>query len=165
MLAEQKPLQIALAIVLLAPSPPMLLMGEEFSAATPFQFFCDFQGELATAVTKGRRCEFAGFSKFADSTALARIPDPNNSETFERSKLDWNCLNQPQHKSCLAYYQQLLALRRTQITPHLSGIRSRTTFALIGVSALLVRWHLENNKQLILVANLGDVSIKNSLPI
>jgi 1,4-alpha-glucan branching enzyme/maltooligosyltrehalose trehalohydrolase len=163
MLAKQKPLQIALAILLLAPSPPMLFMGEEFAAATPFQFFCDFQGELADAVREGRRREFSGFRKFADPAARARIPDPNDAATFERCKLDWNCLNQPQHKSWLKYYQQLLTLRRTHIVPHLSGIRGGAVFELIGVSALSVRWSLENNKQLLLVANLGNVPIKNSL--
>ena len=165
MLAEPKPLQIALAILLLAPSPPMLFMGEEFAAATPFQFFCDFQGKLATAVTEGRRREFAGFREFASPAAQARIPDPNNQSTFERCKLDWDCLNQPQHKAWLEYYQQLLTLRRTHIVPHLSGIRAGAVFELIGVSALSVRWSLENNKQLLLVANLGDVSIKNSLTL
>ncbi len=66
MLAPQVRLHVGLAVLLLAPSPPMLFMGEEFAAATPFQFFCDFEGELAAAVTEGRRREFAGFAAFAD---------------------------------------------------------------------------------------------------
>lgn len=163
MLAEQKPLQIALAILLLAPSPPMLFMGEEFAAATPFQFFCDFQGELATAVTEGRRREFAGFAQFADSAALARIPDPNDSATFERCKLDWNCLNQPPHKAWLEYYRHLLALRHTHIVPCLSGISGGGVFELIGGSGLSVRWCLADGMQLTLLANLGDTSV-NSIP-
>lgn len=165
MLAEQKPLQIALAILLLAPSPPMLFMGEEFAAATPFQFFCDFQGELATAVTEGRSREFAGFREFASPAAQARIPDPNNPATFERCKLDWDCLNQSPHKSWLKYYQQLLALRRTHIMPHLSNMSGGGVFELIGASGLSVRWCLGDGLQLTLLANLGDESVNGIPPI
>ncbi len=165
MLAEQKPLQIALAILLLAPSPPMLFMGEEFAAVTPFQFFCDFQGKLATAVTEGRRREFSGFREFASPAAQARIPDPNDSATFERCKLDWNCLNQPPHKAWLEYYQQLLALRHTHIVPHLSGMSGGGKFDLIGVSGLIVRWCLGDGTQLTLLANLGDESVNGIPPI
>lgn len=164
MLAQPKPLQIALAILLLAPSPPMLFMGEEFAATTPFQFFCDFQGELATAVTEGRR-EFAGFAQFADSAARARIPDPNDSATFERCKLDWNCLDEPPHKAWLEYYQHLLTLRHTHIVPHLVGISGGGVFELIGVSGLSVRWCLADGAQLTLLANLGDTSVEGIPPI
>jgi 1,4-alpha-glucan branching enzyme/maltooligosyltrehalose trehalohydrolase len=165
MLAPAKPLQIALAVLLLAPSPPMLFMGEEFAAATPFQFFCDFQGELATAVTEGRRREFAGFAQFADSAALARIPDPNDLATFEHCKLDWNCLNEPPHKAWLEYYRQLLTLRHTHIVPHLSGISGGGVFELIGVSGLSVHWCLAEGTQLTLLANLGDESVNGIPPV
>jgi maltooligosyltrehalose trehalohydrolase len=102
--------------LLLAPSPPMLFMGEEFAAATPFQFFCNFQGELASQVTEGRRREFAGFRGFADPTVRAGIPDPNDPATFERCKLDWHCLEEPQHQACLEHYRSLLTLRHTHVT-------------------------------------------------
>jgi 1,4-alpha-glucan branching enzyme/maltooligosyltrehalose trehalohydrolase len=137
----------------------MLFMGEEFAATTPFQFFCDFQGELATAVTEGRRREFAGFREFASPAAQARIPDPNDLATFERCKLDWDCLNEPQHKAWLEYYQHLLALRHTHIVPHLSGIRGGGEFELIGLSGLSVRWSLADGTQLTLLANLGNASV------
>lgn len=165
MLTPAKPLQVALAILLLAPSPPLLFMGEEFAAATPFQFFCDFHGELADAVREGRRREFSGFREFADPAARARIPDPNDLATFERCKLDWNCLNHPQHKSWLEYYRQLLALRRTQIVPHLPGIGGGAKFELIGVSGLSVCWCLGDGAQLILLANLGDASVEGILNV
>src|SRR6266550_7034457 len=98
-LAEPKALKAALAILLLAPSPPLLLMGEEFGASTPFLFFCDFDGELATAVTEGRRNEFARFKKFSSPAKRASIPDPNAETTFTSSKLDWRSLNEPTHHS------------------------------------------------------------------
>ncbi len=163
MLTPAKPLQIALAVLLLAPSPPMLFMGEEFAATTPFQFFCDFQGELADAVTHGRRNEFAGFREFADPIARTRIPEPNDPATFERCKLDWNCLDEPQHQASLKYYRHLLALRRTQIVPRLQGMGGGAKFELFGVSGLVVIWRLGDGAQLTLLANLGDDQIEGHL--
>ena len=163
MLTQPKQLQIALAVLLLAPSPPMLFMGEEFAAATPFQFFCDFQGELADAVTEGRRREFAGFHEFADPSARARIPDPNDPATFERCKLDWDCLDKPQHKASLEYYRRLLALRRSHIAPHLQGMCGGAKFELVGASGLIVRWRLGDGAKLTLLANLGEGSVEGVL--
>ncbi|MFA6973089.1 MAG: malto-oligosyltrehalose trehalohydrolase, partial [Gallionella sp.] len=163
MLAQQRPLQVALAVLLLAPSPPLLFMGEEFAAATPFQFFCDFQGELADAVTEGRRREFAGFRKFADPAARAGIPDPNDPATFVRCKLNWDCLDEPQHKAWLKYYRSLLALRRTYVMPRLSGMDGDAEFELVGASGLVVRWRLGDGARLMLLANLGDGSAEGVL--
>jgi len=163
MLAQQKPLQVALAVLLLAPSPPLLFMGEEFAAATPFQFFCDFQGELADAVTEGRRREFAGFRKFADPAARAGIPDPNDPATFVRCKLNWDCLDEPQHKAWLKYYRSLLALRRTHIVPRLSGMDGHAEFELVGASGLVVRWRLGDGARLTLLANQGDGPVEGVL--
>src|SRR3989304_3199811 len=73
-----KALRAAVACVLLAPSPPLLFMGEEFAASTPFLFFCDFGPDFAAAVTRGRRQEFARFERFSDPSAQAAIPDPND---------------------------------------------------------------------------------------
>jgi 1,4-alpha-glucan branching enzyme/maltooligosyltrehalose trehalohydrolase len=163
MLAPHRPRRVALAVLLLAPSPPMLFMGEEFAAATPFQFFCDFQGKLADAVTEGRRREFAGFSQFADPAAQLGIPDPNDLATFERCKLNWDCLNEPQHRVWLEYYQHLLTLRRTQVVPRLQNMRGGARFEVVGVSGLIVRWRLGEGSQLSLLANLGDAQVEGHL--
>jgi len=162
MLASPKPLQTALSVLLLAPSPPMLFMGEEFAAATPFQFFCDFQGELAGAVTEGRRREFAGFTAFMAPAARERIPDPNDPATFARCKLNWGCLSEPRHKASLDCYRDLLTLRRTHILPHLQDMAG-AEFELVGASALIVRWRLSGGGRLTLLANLGDVQIEGNL--
>jgi 1,4-alpha-glucan branching enzyme/maltooligosyltrehalose trehalohydrolase len=163
MLAQQTPLQVARSVLLLAPSPPMLFMGEEFAAATPFQFFCDFKGELANAVTEGRRREFAGFSQFADPAVLSGIPDPNDPITFERCKLDWTCLNEPQHKASLEYYRNLLALRNRYIVPRLPGMGGGAEFELVGASGMVVRWRLGDGARLTLLANLGDTTVEGAL--
>jgi len=163
MLAAPAPLQVALAVLLLAPSPPMLFMGEEFAAATPFQFFCDFRGDLANAVTEGRRREFAGFREFADPAARARIPDPNDALTFEHCKLDWDSLNDPSHKAWLEHYRHLLMLRRDHIVPRLPGTGAGAEFELLGGSGLIVRWRLGDGSRLTLLANLGDDRVEGSL--
>ena len=77
------------AVYLLLPQMPMLFMGEEWAAAQPFPFFCDFGPDLADAVRKGRRDEFARFPEFQDPAMRERIPDPMADATFASAKLDW----------------------------------------------------------------------------
>jgi len=75
-------LRAATAMLLLAPAPPLLFMGQEMAADDPFLFFCDFGADLADAVTQGRRREFARFAQFADDAAQRSIPDPNDPTTL-----------------------------------------------------------------------------------
>ncbi|HTE88546.1 MAG TPA: malto-oligosyltrehalose trehalohydrolase [Terriglobales bacterium] len=159
-LAEPKALKAALAILLLAPSPPLLFMGEEFGADTPFLFFCDFEGELATAVTEGRRSEFARFERFSSPASRASIPDPNADTTFTSSKLDWNELDDPNHQSWLSFYRDLLARRRNTIVPYLRNLSGRSATFTVGQSnSLAVNWKLDNKVTLRLIANLGPNSV------
>jgi maltooligosyltrehalose trehalohydrolase len=90
MLSAAAPLRAMTAALLLSPHIPMLFMGEEFNASSPFLFFCDFHDELADAVREGRRNEFGRFEKFRDPAVRASIPDPNALRTFERSRLIWS---------------------------------------------------------------------------
>ena len=87
---------------------PLLFMGQEWAASTPFQFFTDHNEELGPLVRKGRTEEFADFSGF-DGT----VPDPQDPATFERSKLDWAERQRAPHAGVLALYRDLLALRPT----------------------------------------------------
>ena len=105
-------LRALLACVLLAPPLPMLFMGEEYAASTPFQYFCDFDGDLAQAVTEGRRAEFGRFARFADPAVRDRIPDPNAESTFQRSKLDWAEREREPHAGWLALYTAAAAAAR-----------------------------------------------------
>jgi maltooligosyltrehalose trehalohydrolase len=101
-------LKIGAAVVLCSPFVPMLFQGEEFGAFTPFQYFTNHQEpDLARAVSEGRRREFAAFGWNA-----AEIPDPQDPETFLRSKLDWTELEREPHASILAWHRQLIDLRR-----------------------------------------------------
>jgi malto-oligosyltrehalose trehalohydrolase len=155
-LAPAEALDMAAAILLLSPSPPMLFMGEEFDAATPFLFFCDFQGPLADAVREGRQRESLDFATPVTPEARRAIPDPNAEATFTWSRLDWECLRAPPHSGRLALYRHLLALRRDQIVPRLPGAADPApTFARVGERGLACSWRLGDGSQLALLANLG----------
>ncbi|PVC84698.1 malto-oligosyltrehalose trehalohydrolase [Streptomyces sp. CS090A] len=99
----------AAALVLTGPFTPMLFMGEEWGARTPWQFFTDHTDpELAEAVRNGRRREFG-----AHGWAEEEIPDPQDPTTRDRSCLDWSEPEREPHARLLAWYRQLIALRRT----------------------------------------------------
>jgi len=154
-LSDPAAMRAAIAALLLAPSPPLLFMGEEFGAKTPFLFFCDFGPELAGKVTDGRRSEFARFEQFRSPEAQARIPDPNAEPTFRASKLDWTCTQSP-HSDWLKFYRELLACRREKIVPRIKDIvPGRSQYDVLGASAVHVRWAFEQSGSLELIANLG----------
>ncbi|MDJ0340690.1 malto-oligosyltrehalose trehalohydrolase [Streptomyces sp. H10-C2] len=108
-------LALAAAIVLTSPFTPMLFMGEEWGAGTPWQFFTDHEDpELAAAITRGRRREFAGHGWAAED-----IPDPQDPATRLRSCLDWDESFRDPHARLLSWYRELIALRHAE--PELSG--------------------------------------------
>lgn len=157
MLANPAAVRVALACLLLAPSPPLLFMGEEFGASTPFLFFCDFGPELASKVTAGRRSEFAKFAQFSSPEAQARIPDPNTEQTFEASKLDWSEVQQTAHNQWLHFYRDLLACRGKEIVPRIEKIaRGAAKFSVLADKALAVSWPLSGGGALELYANFAD---------
>jgi maltooligosyltrehalose trehalohydrolase len=97
------------ALTLLSPFVPLLFQGEEWGAQTPFLYFTDHQDpELGKAVSEGRRREFASFAWEGD------IPDPQDPDTFERSKLDWTELARPEHADLLQWYSELIRIRRNK---------------------------------------------------
>ncbi|GGX82251.1 malto-oligosyltrehalose trehalohydrolase [Streptomyces anandii] len=103
-------LACAATLTLTAPFTPMLFMGEEWAAGTPWQFFTDHTDpELAEAVRRGRRREFA-----AHGWAEEDVPDPQDPATRDRSCLDWSEPGREPHARVLAWYRTLTALRREQ---------------------------------------------------
>lgn len=162
-ISSPEALHAATAILLLAPSPPLLFMGQEWMASAPFLFFCDFGAELASAVTQGRRREFARFPEFSDPQAQQRIPDPNEVQTFVRSRLNWQELPRKPHSDWLQIHKTLLRLRRTEIMPRLAGVAAHSgEFELIGDRGLWARWVLHDGAELSLLANLDDATLPNS---
>ena len=145
------------AILLLAPQPPLLFMGEEFATTQPFLFFCDFGPELARAVTEGRRREFSRFARFSDPAARERIPDPNAEATFTTCVLDWSALDRAPHHAVLELHRALLSLRRQWIAPRLAGMgNGDPQVDILAARALSLRWRLGDGSLLKLVANLGE---------
>lgn len=104
--------RVLLAALLLSPHIPLLFMGEEYGETNPFLFFTDFHGDLAKAVREGRAKEFTGHSGHDGD-----VPDPNDEQTFARSKLDWHNLTTAQGKSWLRFTRSLLVLRHRYLVP------------------------------------------------
>ncbi|HEX5849426.1 MAG TPA: malto-oligosyltrehalose trehalohydrolase [Rubrobacter sp.] len=152
-LASPEAVRAAAEIYLLAPQTPMLFMGEEWNADSPFPFFCDFGQDLAPLVAEGRRAEFAGFFEAEDADS---IPDPGAEETFVRGKLDWASLDEQEHARHLELYRGLLALRRAEILPRLGGSPGgESGYEAVGERGLRVWWRLGDDSCLTLLANLG----------
>ncbi len=100
--------KIAAALTLTAPFVPMLFQGEEWAGSSPFQYFTDHEAELGKLVSEGRKREFAAFGWNPDD-----IPNPQDEQTFLRSRLNWNEQSQPPHAEMLDWYRKLIALRKS----------------------------------------------------
>jgi 1,4-alpha-glucan branching enzyme len=157
-LAGDKAIEAALAITLLAPMIPMLFMGEEWGSTAPFPFFCDFQGDLADAVRKGRHKEFAGaYAKYGDE-----VPDPLDEATFRSAVLDWNARDLPKAHRRLALVRDLLSIRRREIAPRLAG--AGFGGACVEDNGLLsAHWRMGDGASLHLLANLSDQIIADKI--
>lgn len=156
-LVEAPVLKAAMAVLLLSPSIPLLFMGEEYGATTPFLFFCDFGPELAAKVIAGRRSEFP----HPERCGGREIADPGDKQTFLRSKLDWTSLEQPNHQGWLRFYRELLICRREEISPRLKAIvPGSSEYNVLSPCALQVEWQLDEGGRLEVLANLGHESLK-----
>jgi malto-oligosyltrehalose trehalohydrolase len=160
-LCDADTLKALVAVMLLAPSPPLLFMGEEFGANTPFLFFCDFEPDLAAQVTQGRRSEFGDHKEFRSPPAQAKIPDPSSESTFLSSKLDWNSLTKAGHLEWLQFYRNLLHLRQKEIVPLLQRLApERANFEVLSHGTVSVRWPFHDNGALALLANFSKAEIR-----
>jgi maltooligosyltrehalose trehalohydrolase len=134
-------------LVLTAPYTPMLFMGEEWGSDTPWQYFTDHvEPWLAGAVARGRREEFA-----AHGWAATDVPDPQDPATFARSKLDWSQPCEEPHADILAWYRELIALRRARpelTDPRLDRVRADHDDQ--------DRWLVVHRGRLRIAANLGQ---------
>jgi maltooligosyltrehalose trehalohydrolase len=139
-------LAVGATLVLTSPFTPMLFMGEEWGAATPWQFFTSHTDpEIGRATAEGRKGEFAEHGWDADE-----VPDPQDPETFTRSKLDWAELDKEPHARLLAVHKALLALRRQHpdlVDADLSAVRVERDDA--------ERWMVVHRGSLRVVVNLS----------
>jgi maltooligosyltrehalose trehalohydrolase len=148
-------LKVAAALVLLGPSVPMLFHGEEWGASTPFLYFTDHEDpELGKAVTEGRRREFASFGWSPDD-----VPDPQDPETFRRSKLDWDEVSRSPHRELLDWHRRLIALRRS--TPALTDGRFDDVAVHHDEDR---RWLVVTKGPLTVACNLGPQEVTVTVP-
>jgi maltooligosyltrehalose trehalohydrolase len=124
------------ALLLFLPHTPLLFMGQEWAASSPFLFFTDHNPELGRLVTEGRRAEFSRFEAFADPVTRLLIPDPQALSTFECSRLVWDERKQPLHSTVLELYRALLRLRRFEMALPCQPVES---WALDEASIVVVR--------------------------
>jgi malto-oligosyltrehalose trehalohydrolase len=156
-LAPQHVRRAVAAVYLLLPQIPMLFMGEEWNAAQPFPFFCDFQGDLADAVRAGRHAEFDHLPEFADPGQRQSIPDPLSSSTFESAILQWEDRERVGNREWLNWYRHILAVRRAEILPCLQSLTGgEACYFVRGPQAVTVQWLCGGGLLLRLNANLSD---------
>ncbi|MCW5977445.1 MAG: malto-oligosyltrehalose trehalohydrolase [Bryobacteraceae bacterium] len=145
-------------LLMLAPETPLLFMGQEWAASTPFQFFTDHYEDLGKLVTAGRRREFAGFASFSDPQRNASIPDPQALSTFETSKLAWEERDREPHASTLRLYRRLLQLRRDH--PALQSRRREDLYVTaVDEGALAMCRQCGSSALLVLVRTAGRAEI------
>jgi maltooligosyltrehalose trehalohydrolase len=151
---------VASALLLFLPYTPMLFMGQEFAASSPFQFFTDHNQELGGLVTEGRRREFRAFSAFADPTARERIPDPQAAATLSASKLRLAEAASPAGVEYQRWYAALLNLRHTDAVLA-DQSRERLSARALTADVLAVRrWSASDER--LLLANFGDAALETS---
>lgn len=154
----------ASALLLTAPATPLLFMGQEWAATTPFLYFTDHEEDLGKLVTEGRRQEFRHFLAFVDPEARERIPDPQAVSTFEASRLDWSELERPPHASILRLYQALLSLRRREPALRSNRRDDAQAFPLNDATLLLQRRSSRDEATLLIVVCLrgsAEVRLEN----
>ena len=135
-----------LALLLTAPFTPMLFQGEEWGAATPFLYFTGHPDPaLGRAVSEGRRQEFAAFG-----WDPASVPDPQDPATFQRSRLNWSEPSREPHAGLLAWYRELIALRRR--LPWVSDPRLATVSTSYDQEA---DWLMVRHGPVVVAGNLG----------
>ena len=148
-LGDENAVKTAYALLLTAPYTPMIFMGEERGAVSPFQFFADYEDELADAMRRGRAEEFAGIATLGEA-----VPDPIDPATYRRSRLDWS--PSPAADDWLRLTQQVLAFRKGSIFPLTATSRQHSAAHVVSERALTAHWKFEAG-ELIIDLNFGEV--------
>jgi maltooligosyltrehalose trehalohydrolase len=151
MLVDRRRMLAAETLLALLPTPILLFMGDELHAPSGFPFFCDFTGELARAVTEGRRAEFA--SQWSDGDS---VPDPVTEAARVAAVLDWTTITREPHRTELELTRHRLAVRRRELAPRLPARAAGGT--LLGPAAMTARWSLADGTTMTLAANLADTA-------
>jgi len=140
-------------LLLFLPMTPLLFMGQEWAASTPFQFFTDHDAELGEAISRGRREEFRHFAAFSDERLRDQIPDPQSFATFARSRLDWSEREVGVHAQVLELHKRMIDLRHRD--PVLSAATRREMTVDVAGEVLIVERCTGAGRRT-LVVNFGD---------
>jgi maltooligosyltrehalose trehalohydrolase len=141
----------ALGLVMTAPFLPLLFQGEEFAASTPFQYFAHHEDEqMARSVSEGRKREFTAFGWRPED-----VPDPDSTETFERSKLNWDEVPDGTHAEMMDWCKQLIALRRGSAALN-DGEPGQTKVRYDEAK----RWLVMDRGQVRVMCNLGSTAVE-----
>jgi maltooligosyltrehalose trehalohydrolase len=153
----------ATALLLIAPETPLLFMGEEWNASTPFLYFTDHHDALGHLVTEGRLGEFRRLAALGDADAADGVPNPQQPLTFETSKLAWSEVDRAPHRAAVRLHRALLALRRTE--PALSASAGADAFAIPVDDETVVVARRANGSLLLAIVRLtgsGAITIAGS---
>ena len=152
-LASPAAIRAATALLLLAPFPPLLFMGQEWGSRQPFPFFCDFEQPLSDAVREGRRREFG-------EMAADNLPDPCNAATFAAALQDWRRTRRVEGREWLAFHRRLLELRRQWVAPVAERLRPVPgAFLQLSGRVVAAAWS-DGRRRLDLLANLGPDAVR-----
>jgi maltooligosyltrehalose trehalohydrolase len=148
------------AYVLLGPPTPLLFMGQEWAASSPFLFFADHEPDLARQVREGRRKFLSQFPSLATAGVLTLMPEPDDPATFEASRLDHDERHEPAHAAWLALHRDLLRLRR-EVPVFASPQRGDVDGAVLGDASFVLRFFSADGgrgasaEERLLIVNLG----------
>jgi maltooligosyltrehalose trehalohydrolase len=164
-LVSQEKLTQTMVLLILNPHIPMLFMGEERAAQTPFLFFADWEGEAADLTREGRRKEFAHFEAFSSPDLRKSIPDPCSEQTLHASKLDWRMLECSVHsREFRTLTAELLSIRRDKIVPLMRDGFVKSKAELLGNSGsqgggINVQWWTAKGEVLQIVTSFSTQSL------
>ena len=151
-LVDERRMRVAVALYLLAPQVPLLFMGEEWGAETPFLYFNDVDRSFRDDIIAQRQKQFGQF--VAEANRDREVPDPMAETTFAASKLDWPAASKPEKQALLEFYRTLLGIRARHIIPLLAGVGGNAgCFRMVG-AGFAVEWRLAGGHTLRLAANL-----------
>jgi maltooligosyltrehalose trehalohydrolase len=140
------------ALTLLGPATPLLFQGQEFSSSSPFQYFCDHDGELRQSIRAGRREFLAQFPSTLDPDVQAALPVPDDERTFERCKLDFS--ERETNAGAYRLHRDLLAIRRSD--PAIAAAATAgIDGAVIAQNAFVIRYGRGAADDRLLIVNLG----------
>jgi len=164
-LVGDEKLKQAMVLLILNPHIPLLFMGEEAAAQTPFLFFADWEGDAARLTREGRRKEFAHFKAFSSPELRKGIPDPCDEATFMASKLGWDMLDRsPISRERRRLTQELLNIRREKIVPLIRSEFVEAKAELLGAFAagsggINVQWQTAKGERLQIVTNFSTEAL------